>query len=76
MSEINQKGSCRHLMSRVILLGVLGLLTSGCPLMMPMMIPMMGGMNDSQHETQQKQSSPDAHEDETASKTKNTASGH
>lgn len=70
MSEINQKGFRSHLMSQVMLFGALGLLTSGCFMMMPM----MGGMNDSQHETQQKKSPLDAHEDDTASKTKNTAS--
>ena len=46
----------RVLVFRVIVFGMLGLITSGCPIMM---IPMMGGMvgmNSGQHQEQKKES--------------------
>ncbi|MEO5333603.1 MAG: hypothetical protein H7839_16445 [Magnetococcus sp. YQC-5] len=69
MSAMINKRYRYSLLSRLILLGAVGLLTSGCPLMMMPMMAGMGGMNDTQHQEQKKNTSEDA----TASKSRNAS---
>ncbi|MBF0296570.1 MAG: hypothetical protein HQL96_15400 [Magnetococcales bacterium] len=61
MSDIIKKGSLQ------ILTVAMGLLTSGCPMMM---IPMMGGMQAGQHQGPQKEPPEDANKPKPSSETK------
>ncbi|MEO5333830.1 MAG: hypothetical protein H7839_17595 [Magnetococcus sp. YQC-5] len=62
----------RERVSRVIVFGALGLLTSGCPMMM---MPMMGGMSSSQNQEQKKESPANTTDGAAAPKSRNTDAG-
>ncbi|MBF0400134.1 MAG: hypothetical protein HQL90_05150 [Magnetococcales bacterium] len=63
----------RERVSRMIVFGALGLITSGCPMMM---VPMMGGMSGSQHQEQKKESPANTVDGATAPQSHNTGAGH
>ncbi|MEO5348368.1 MAG: hypothetical protein H7836_01805 [Magnetococcus sp. YQC-3] len=63
----------RERVSRVVAFSAIGLITSGCPMMM---MPMMGGMSSSQHQGQKKESPANTADHATAPKSHKTDAGH